>query len=98
MAPELVCALETLRLLCGGHIVRVNSGCRCPAHNRAVGGMRNSQHLRGTAADIRIDGVDPDVVASHAEAIDAFGGIGRYDTFTHVDVRERRARWDYRGR
>jgi uncharacterized protein YcbK (DUF882 family) len=98
VAPELVCALEVLRLMCDGRPVRVNSGCRCPKHNRAIGGVRNSQHLRGTAADIRIDGVAPDVVASQAETIDAFGGIGRYDTFTHLDVRERRARWDRRGR
>lgn len=98
VAPELVDALEALRAMCGGHPMIINSACRCPIHNRAVGGARNSQHLCGTAADVRVDGVDPDVVASTAETIDAFGGIGRYDTFTHLDVREQRARWDRRGR
>lgn len=32
--------------------IRVTSGYRCPALNRAVGGAANSQHLTGEAADI----------------------------------------------
>lgn len=35
----------------------VVSGLRCPAHNRAVGGKANSQHMYGEACDIRVDGV-----------------------------------------
>lgn len=35
-----------------GAPIRVNSGYRCPALNRAVGGSPTSQHLRGEAADI----------------------------------------------
>ncbi len=35
-----------------GHPLRVNSGYRCEALNRAVGGVSNSQHLLGEAADI----------------------------------------------
>lgn len=30
----------------------INSGYRCPALNAAVGGAKNSQHMRGQAADI----------------------------------------------
>ena len=37
--------------------VRINSGCRCRSHNEAIGGAPNSQHMRGKAADIRIDGM-----------------------------------------
>mgnify|MGYP002622905691 FL=1 len=40
-----------------GKAIVVNSGYRCPRHNAAVGGVRNSQHLRGEAADIRICGI-----------------------------------------
>lgn len=29
-----------------------NSGFRCPAHNSAVGGVSDSQHLRGVAVDL----------------------------------------------
>ena len=35
-----------------GKPVKVNSGYRCPELNRAVGGVSNSQHLTGEAADI----------------------------------------------
>lgn len=35
-----------------GKPIGVNSGYRSPDLNRAVGGARNSQHLRGEAADI----------------------------------------------
>lgn len=45
--------LDPLREAWGGPI-DVTSGYRCPALNKAVGGVRNSQHLTGQAADIRI--------------------------------------------
>ena len=35
-----------------GRPIHVNSGYRCPAVNKAVGGSRTSHHLRGMAADI----------------------------------------------
>lgn len=35
-----------------GKPVCVNSGYRCASHNAAVGGVANSQHMRGEAADI----------------------------------------------
>ncbi len=35
-----------------GKPIYVNSGYRCPALNRAVGGVAHSQHLTGEAADI----------------------------------------------
>lgn len=35
-----------------GKPIRVNSGYRCPKHNLAVGGVKNSQHMAGEAADI----------------------------------------------
>ena len=44
--------LEPARLRLGLPIV-VNSGYRCNVHNAAVGGVANSQHMRGEAADIR---------------------------------------------
>lgn len=45
--------LDPLREAWGGPI-DVTSGYRCPVLNKAVGGVRNSQHLTGQAADIRI--------------------------------------------
>lgn len=35
-----------------GGPVTVNSGYRCPKHNIAVGGVVNSQHMKGEAADV----------------------------------------------
>lgn len=32
--------------------VNINSGYRCEKHNRAVGGVLNSDHVKGSAADI----------------------------------------------
>lgn len=36
--------------------ITISSGYRCPALNRAVGGVSNSQHMTGEAADINIGG------------------------------------------
>lgn len=43
--------LNPIRELCGRPIT-VNSGYRCPALNKAVGGATSSQHMTGEAADI----------------------------------------------
>ena len=45
--------LDPLREAWGGPI-HVNSGYRCPALNKAVGGTPYSQHQRGEAADITV--------------------------------------------
>jgi hypothetical protein len=39
-----------------GHEIKIGSGFRCAALNKAVGGVFNSQHLTGQAADLCIDG------------------------------------------
>lgn len=44
--------LDPLREAYGNPIV-VDSGYRCPKLNKAVGGVSNSQHVTGEAADIR---------------------------------------------
>lgn len=46
--------LNTIRLDYGEAVV-VSSGYRCPAVNEAVGGVPNSNHLYGRAADIRVE-------------------------------------------
>ena len=89
--PALVKKLQTLRNWIGKPIT-ITSGYRCLAHNKTVGGAANSQHLLGKAADMWVEGMSPDTLATHAEAV-GFGGIGIYDTFVHVDTRSGRARW-----
>lgn len=38
-----------------GSPIRINSGYRCPELNKAVGGVSNSQHCKGQAADLFCD-------------------------------------------
>ncbi|WP_028965379.1 D-Ala-D-Ala carboxypeptidase family metallohydrolase [Sphingomonas phyllosphaerae] len=65
--PQLAAHVDALRLVClkvlepvrahFGRPVRVNSGYRSAKTNAAVGSSSTSQHRRGEAADIEIDGV-----------------------------------------
>lgn len=45
--------------------IKVNSGYRSPALNRAVGGSETSQHMQGLAADIEVEGMSNYDLASH---------------------------------
>ena len=47
--------LEPLRVAMNEPI-KISSGFRCYDLNKAVGGVYNSQHLKGQAADLCIDG------------------------------------------
>lgn len=74
--------------------VIINSAYRTHSKNQQVDGAAYSQHLYGTAADISISGVSPKAVADFAGTLmPRSGGIGIYQTFTHVDVRAARSRW-----
>lgn len=80
-----------------GKSVKINSGYRCPAHNAEEGGSTNSRHKISDATDIIVDGMTPEQIAQDCEH---FNGLGRYDTFTHVDSRplgnKPKARWNFR--
>lgn len=78
-----------------GSSININSAYRCPSHNAAVGGATNSIHKTGSATDIVVKGMDP---SETADACEHFDGLGRYDTFTHIDSRGSKARWDNRTR
>lgn len=87
---ELLKMLEKIRVYFGS-AVKINSACRCADKNKQVGGSKNSQHLFGRAADIVVDGVSPKDVADFAESF--ADGLGRYNSFTHIDSRGSKARW-----
>ena len=38
-----------------GSPFKINSGYRCPAHNKKIGGVDNSAHTKGEAADIEVE-------------------------------------------
>ena len=60
-----------------------------------IGGAKKSMHMYGMAADIHINGVTPKQIAEFAETLmPDSGGIGIYDTFCHIDVRDKKSRWN----
>lgn len=77
--------------------VTINSGYRCPAHNKRVGGATGSYHVKGMAADISVKDTPPREVAKYAESI-GIKGIGLYETdedgwFVHIDTRTTKSFW-----
>ena len=71
--------------------VLVNSWYRDSAYNNRIGGVPGSMHLTCGAADVTKAGFTPEEVADILERhpdSDEFG-IGRYKTFTHIDIRGR---------
>jgi uncharacterized protein YcbK (DUF882 family) len=96
---ELATNLEVLRAHFNAPII-VNSAYRSPEHNQLVNGSKTSQHLLGKAADIAIVGIHSSEVADAIEFLIEVGlmkegGVGRYNTFTHYDIRGTKARWDF---
>lgn len=73
--------LDPARRKLGKPIV-VNSGFRCPLHNGRVGGVYNSQHVSGQAADIRCD--DNMKLARIIKENGRFDQMIVYPTFLHV--------------
>lgn len=83
--------------------VVILSGYRTPAWNRRVGGAKDSQHVKGTAADFIVRKPDGGIVSPLEvyKAIDTGkiigthrGGLGKYIGFTHIDTRIGKARWN----
>jgi len=81
-----------------GKAIKINSGYRSPDFNAKIKGVKNSQHLLGKAADIRIEGMKPKEVHSIIEKLIGDGdmlqgGLGLYSSFVHYDFRGKKARW-----
>lgn len=84
---RLVLALQRLRDRLARPLL-VTSGYRCPQHNREVGGVAHSAHLRGEAADIACApaGLTPAQLGKAARRLQldgdkAFSHIGVYDGY-----------------
>ena len=65
-----------------GKAVMVNSGFRCPVHNKAVGGVYNSQHVCGQATDVHCE--DNRKLAKVIVENGRFDQLILYPTFIHV--------------
>lgn len=92
IAVELIEKLQKLRDEYGESIT-ITSGYRCPEHNKAIGGASKSQHILGTAVDIKTKDLDKlyKLCEKHFTSI----GDGRPKGFIHVDLRPDTRRWIY---
>ena len=79
--------LEKVREVIGKPI-KINSAYRCEALNNTVGGAKNSDHLKGMAADIKVAGMTPKQVCEAVmESGLNFGQlIHEFDSWTHISV------------
>jgi uncharacterized protein YcbK (DUF882 family) len=75
--------------------VIIHCACRCKKKNDEVGSKDSSQHLRGLAADFHINGVEAETIAYFADGLmPDSGGVGIYEWGVHIDVRQKKARWN----
>lgn len=90
MNPKLLEGLDKLREAWGAPIY-ISSAYRCPVHNAECGGVSNSQHLLGNAADCYVDGgyTEFERFMRLCYDIGCFDGLGVYKTsqFMHLDTR-----------
>lgn len=93
----LVELLEIIRLHYNKPL-HINSGYRTVQYNASLkNSSPKSQHILGKAADIWLNDISPKQLYSWLDSSYPNSlGIGIYDTFVHVDVREGKSRWDYR--
>ncbi|GAJ03424.1 unnamed protein product, partial [marine sediment metagenome] len=74
--------------------VTITSGYRCKEHNLSVEGAPLSKHLKGIAADFKVQDTCPKAVQDYLELMHPYEyGVGHYNYFTHLDVRKVKARW-----
>ena len=70
-----------------GAPITISSGVRCQTHNANVGGVYNSRHLQGKAADFHVRGKSAQTVLAYVQTLP--GVRYAYDidgSFVHVDV------------
>ena len=69
--------------------IHVNSGYRCPELNKAVGGVPTSQHQKGEAADLSIDGKAADILEALENSNIPFDQaiLYRKHNFLHVSLK-----------
>lgn len=88
ISPKLIDILEKLRAYFGKPIT-ITSGLRCKKHNAEVGGVSNSQHQYGKAADIYIAGVDKAKIKAKAYELGAaysYYGTAGMGEAVHINV------------
>ncbi|NEO86750.1 MAG: DUF882 domain-containing protein [Spirulina sp. SIO3F2] len=85
--------MQKIRGKFDGRSITITSWYRPPAVNRAIGGSSRSTHMQGHGVDFLVAGLSPREVQRQLEYWN--GGLGYGRTFTHIDNRGYRARWNY---
>jgi len=85
MDQNFLAQIEWARELAGVPFI-ITSGWRCSRHNERVGGKATSSHLKGLAADIRIDSSRDRFLVFRALLRAGFCRIGIGRDFIHVDT------------
>ena len=85
MSRGFLSMLDTARDI-AGITFNINSGFRCPRHNKEVGGSPTSSHLKGLAADIKADTSRKRYLVVKALIQTGFNRIGIGKNFIHVDL------------
>ena len=80
--------------------LHINSAYRSSEHNKRIGGVKNSKHVLGLAADITCKNLTPKqlfkvILRLINKGKIKEGGLGLYNGFVHYDIRGYKARWDY---
>ena len=81
--------------------ININSAVRCKNHNQLVKGSPKSQHLLGKAVDIItnkfiVNQIYDVVIKLQKQGKIKFNGIGIYNTFLHLDLRDNKTEWNYK--
>lgn len=84
MKPEFLQKLDNARTL-AGVAFKITSGYRTAAHNEKVGGVADSSHCQGWAADIAANSGTTKFTIVNALLKAGFTRIGIASSFIHVD-------------
>ena len=85
MNDAFIYKLDAVREL-GDMVMIINSGFRCPAHNKDVGGKINSSHLFGLAVDVKTFSSRGRYRLMQAALSRGINRIGIAKDFIHLDV------------
>ena len=99
VSPALVDLLQEIRDELKAEVM-IESGCRCEARNKEVGGVKDSGHLSGEAADIHTAGMDSRALGEFVRHMHRRGKLrdltycyraGKRTVHVGVDRKKRRA-------
>jgi len=99
ISANLVLKLDLARDLAETPFI-ITSGYRCQKHNKKVGGVKDSAHVKGLAVDIAVQNNITRLSILRGLIIAGFRRIGIGSNFIHVDIDNSKANnvWLYKDR